>query len=141
MREHDDLAKRLKLVPSVPGIGERTALALILRMPELGDISREQAAALAGLAPFVQQSGRWAGQAHIAGGRSRLRRSLHAAALPAAFRWNPALKTLYERHVKRGKAHTEPSSPAPESSSSSPTPSSPAAPPGPTGQCLMVATA
>lgn len=106
VHEHADLAKRLKLVLSVPGIGERTALALILRMPELGDISREQAAALAGLAPFVQQSGHWAGQAHIAGGRSRLRRSLYAAALPAAFRWNPALKTLYERLVKRGKAHT-----------------------------------
>jgi transposase len=106
VRDHADLAKRLKLVLSVPGIGERTGLALILRMPELGHITREQAAALAGLAPFVQQSGRWAGQAHIAGGRHRLRRSLYAAALAAAFRWNPALKTLYERLTQRGKAHT-----------------------------------
>lgn len=106
VRDHADLARRFKLVLSVPGIGERTALALILRMPELGTLSREQAAALAGLAPFVQQSGRWVGQAHIAGGRSRLRRSLYAAALPAAFRWNPALKAFYRRLVERGKAHT-----------------------------------
>lgn len=106
VRSHADLGKRLKLVLSVPGIGERTALALILRMPELGQISREQAAALAGLAPFTQQSGRWSGQAHIAGGRKRLRRSLYAASLAATFRWNPALKALYARLTQRGKAHT-----------------------------------
>src|SRR5213079_1772661 len=45
LREHRDLAHRLDLVLSVPGIGERTALALIIRMPELGRISREEAAA------------------------------------------------------------------------------------------------
>ena len=106
LRGHADLARRFDLVLSVPGIGERTALALVLRMPELGEVSREQAAALAGLAPFVRQSGRWAGETHIAGGRSRLRRSLYAAALPAAFRWNPALKALYRRLVERGKPHT-----------------------------------
>jgi transposase len=47
LRDHADLARRFVLVLSVPGIGERTALALILRMPELGQVSREQAAALA----------------------------------------------------------------------------------------------
>src|SRR5205823_6889612 len=51
LRGHDDLAVRLDLVLSIPGIGERTALALIIRMPELGQISREESA-LAGLAPF-----------------------------------------------------------------------------------------
>lgn len=51
-------------------------------------------------------SGRWKGESHIAGGRSRLRRSLYAAALPAAFRWNKALKALYRRLVERGKVHT-----------------------------------
>ena len=105
LRAHDDLARRLDLVLSVPGIGERTALALIIRMPELGRISREQAAALAGLAPFDDDSGKYKGQRHIAGGRGRLRRSLYAAALPAAFRWNKALIELYARLTARGKAH------------------------------------
>jgi len=91
LRSHPDLAARLDLVLSIPGIGERTALALLIRMPELGRVSREQAAALAGLAPFDNDSGQRKGQRHIAGGRSRLRRSLFAAALPAAFRWNKAL--------------------------------------------------
>jgi transposase len=105
LRGHDDLAKRLELVLSIPGIGERTALALIIRMPELGQISREEAAALAGLAPFDDDSGKYKGQRHIAGGRGRLRRSLFAAALPAAFRWNKALIDLYARLIAKGKPH------------------------------------
>jgi transposase len=105
LRAHDDLGRRLDLVLSIPGIGERTALALIIRMPELGRISREEAAALAGLAPFDNDSGTHKGQRHIAGGRGRLRRSLYAAALPAAFRWNKALIDLYARLIARGKAH------------------------------------
>jgi transposase len=68
LRAHDDLAKRLELVLSIPGIGERTALALIVRMPELGRVSREEAAALAGLAPFDDDSGQHSGQRHIPGG-------------------------------------------------------------------------
>jgi transposase len=105
LRVHSDLARRLDLVLSVPGIGERTALSLIVRMPELGQVSREEAAALAGLAPFDDDSGKHKGQRHIAGGRGRLRRSLYAAALPAAFRWNKALVVLYARLTARGKAH------------------------------------
>jgi len=105
LRAHDALALRLDLVLSVPGIGERTAIALIVRMPELGRISREQAAALAGLAPFDDDSGKHKGQRHIIGGRARLRRSLFAAALPAAFRWNKALNALYARLTGSGKPH------------------------------------
>jgi transposase len=105
LRAYSDLARRFDLVLSIPGIGERTALAIIIRMPELGLISREEAAALAGLAPFDDDSGKHKGQRHIAGGRGRLRRSLFAAALPAAFRWNKALIALYARLTAKGKAH------------------------------------
>lgn len=106
LRAHDDLARRLDLVLSVPGIGARTAIALIVRMPELGKVGREQVAALAGLAPFDDDSGKHKGQRHIAGGRARLRRSLFAAALPAAFRWNKPLIAFYARLTGRGKPHT-----------------------------------
>jgi transposase len=105
LRAHSDLAIRFDLVLSIPGIGERTALALLIRMPELGKISREEAAALAGLAPFDDDSGKHKGQRHSAGGRGRLRRSLFAAALPEAFRWNKALIGLYARLVAGGKPH------------------------------------
>ena len=106
LRADDDLALRLDLVLSIPGIGERTAMALIIRMPELGRVSREEAASLAGLAPFDDDSGKHKGLRRIAGGRGRLRRSLFAAALPAAFRWNKALVALYARLTAAGKAHT-----------------------------------
>ena len=105
LSQSDALARRLELVQGVPGIGLRTALAIVVRLPELGRVSREEAAALAGLAPFDNDSGTHHGARRIAGGRARLRRSLYAAALPAAFRWNPALKALYERLIARGKTH------------------------------------
>lgn len=69
---HGDLARRLELVLSVPGIGPRTAIALIIRMPELGRLSRERIASLAGLAPFDDDSATRSGQRHIKDGRGRL---------------------------------------------------------------------
>ena len=105
LRVHADLSHRFDLVLSIDGIGERTTAALVVRMPELGQLSREEAASLAGLAPFVHQSGKYQGETHIGGGRARLRRSLYAAALAASFHWNAALKALYERLIARGKCH------------------------------------
>jgi transposase len=102
---HDDLARRRDLVLSIDGIGLRTALALIVRMPELGRLSREEAASLVGVAPYAQDSGRRHGERSIAGGRARLRRSLFAAALPAAFFHNARLTELYRRLTDAGKPH------------------------------------
>jgi transposase len=100
-----DLADRLALAQSVPGVGQRTAVTLIVLMPELGRLTREQAASLAGLAPFDDDSGKRSGARHIKGGRERVRTSLYAAALPAAFQWNPALVALYRRLKAKGKQH------------------------------------
>jgi transposase len=105
IREHRDLAERLDLILSVSGAGLPTALAILVRMPEIGNITREQAAALAGLAPYDDDSGQRAGGRHIQGGRERLRRALYTAALPASMRWNPQLKALYKRLIAAGKVH------------------------------------
>ena len=105
IRQHDDLAKRLDLILSVDGIGLRTAVAILARMPEIGRVTREQAAALVGFAPYDNDSADHVGQRHIAGGRKRLRGNLYAAALPASFRWNPQLKALYKRLIAKGKPH------------------------------------
>jgi transposase len=107
LRAHDDIARRLDLVLSIPGIGERTAVALIVGMPELGSLTREQAASLAGLAPFDDDSGQHAGDRHIAGGRARVRTALYAAALPASYRWSEALVGLRTRLAGRGKTHKQ----------------------------------
>jgi transposase len=100
---HDDLARRHDLLFSIDGIGERTALAMLIRLPELGHITREQAASLAGLAPFVHDSGMRKGERHILGGRDRLRRSVYAATIPAAFFHNHQLIAFYRRLVAAGK--------------------------------------
>ncbi len=105
IRGHKDLARRLELMLSVQGIGEPTALSLLIRMPELGSLSREKIAALAGLAPYDHDSGRFKGQRRIAGGRARVRKALYAAAFPAAQRWNPQLVALYKRLREKGKEH------------------------------------
>lgn len=102
-----DLAQRFELVVSIAGIGERTALTLLIAMPELGAMSREQAASLAGLAPFDRDSGKHKGRRMIAGGRTNVRTALYAAALPAAFKWNTALVALYQRLKAHGKSHKQ----------------------------------
>ncbi|ACL55900.1 IS110 family transposase [Methylobacterium nodulans] len=91
LRAEPDLAARLELVLSIPGLGARTAVTLLVSLPELGRLSRAQAASLAGLAPFDHSSGKHQGARRIAGGRAGVRTALYAAALPAAWRWNPAL--------------------------------------------------
>jgi transposase len=105
IEREDGLGPKLALIESVPGIAERTAIALLVRMPEIGTLSREQAAALAGLAPYDDDSATYTGVRHIAGGRGRLRKSLYAAALPAAFQWNPNLVALYQRLIAKNKSH------------------------------------
>jgi len=105
IRQHPDLAQRLDLINSVDGIGLPTAVTILVRMPEIGRITREQAAALAGLAPYDDDSGEMVGVRHIEGGRKRLRIALYCAALPASLRWNPQLIALYQRLIAAGKEH------------------------------------
>lgn len=105
MREHSDLAAKLDLIISVQGVAEKTAMAILIRMPEIGALSREKVAALAGLAPYDDDSGARTGQRHIKGGRARLRASLYAAAFAATFHWNAQLKSLYQRLRAKGKKH------------------------------------
>lgn len=90
------------LLSSVPGIGPVTARTLIADLPELGRLSPKQIAALAGLAPYTQQSGKWRGRAFTGGGRTSVRSVLFLAAM-AASRYNPVLKAFRERLRAAGK--------------------------------------
>lgn len=105
IRKYPDLAEKLALINSVDGIGLPTAVAILVRLPEIGRVTREQAVALAGLAPYDDDSGDQAGVRHIEGGRKRLRRALYTASLAASFRWNPQLIKLYQRLTAAGKEH------------------------------------
>lgn len=68
---------------SVHGVGPQTVRSLVAFMPELGRINRQQAAALAGLAPYNHESGKKKGKRMISGGRPAVRRALYLAALSA----------------------------------------------------------
>jgi transposase len=96
-REKEDL------LASVPGIGKVNSRTLLAEMPELGKLNNKQVAALAGLAPWIRQSGQWRGKSIIGGGRSVCRTVLFIAALSAT-RLNPDLKALSQRLLNAGKA-------------------------------------
>jgi transposase len=93
---------KYELLSSVPGVGPVLSVALLSDLPELGRLNRGEIAALAGVAPFNQDSGTLRGQRKIEGGRPRLRRVLYIATV-AAVRCNPVLKPFYLRLRAGGK--------------------------------------
>lgn len=91
-----------KLLQSIPGVGPIVSRTLLAEMPELGMLSRGQAASLAGLAPFNVDSGKMRGQRHIWGGRAGVRVALYQAALVAS-RYNPVIRKMYQRLISNGR--------------------------------------
>lgn len=96
------LAGQVQRLDDISGVGRITAVMVLATMPELGRLNRRQAAALAGLCPYNRDSGKWAGQRCISGGRTEVRRALYMAALSAS-RSNPLLKAFYQRLIAAGK--------------------------------------
>jgi transposase len=92
----------IKTLCSVQGVGPITAATLLATLPELGSLSRQQVAALAGVAPLNRDSGLFKGKRFIAAGRPKVRTALYMAALVAS-RFNPILKVLYLRLKAKGK--------------------------------------
>ena len=90
------------LLRSVKGVGEVTSRTLLALLPELGEVTNKQITSLAGLAPFVRQSGRWKGECHIGGGRASIRQVLYMATL-SAIRCNRVIRAFYQRLLARGK--------------------------------------
>lgn len=84
------------------GVGPVVAAAILAHMPELGTVSRTQAAALVGVAPFVCDSGKHKGKRRIYGGRVGLRSVIYMAAL-CAVRMNPIHKAFYKKLRAAGK--------------------------------------
>ena len=96
------LARKTKLMRSVKGVGIVTAATLLAFMPELGTLSKGEAARLAGLAPMNRDSGRLSGPRHVEAGRAAVRRTLYMAAL-VAMQTNANLRGFAEALKTRGK--------------------------------------
>jgi transposase len=95
--------EREALLRSVPGIGPVCTRTLLLDLPELGTLSRQQLATLVGVAPWNRDSGTLRGSRTIWGGRAHVRTALSMSTL-VAVRDNPVLKAFYERLHAKGKA-------------------------------------
>lgn len=97
-----EVAARHASLVSCKGVGNVTASVLVAELPELGSVSAEQIAALAGLAPYSRDSGTLKGKRCVSGGRKPVRNALYMAAL-SAVRFNPDVKRCFDRLTKAGK--------------------------------------
>lgn len=97
------LARKAKLLTSVPGVGPVATHTLLADLPELGALTRTEIASLVGAAPFDCDSGTQKGQRHIAGGREGVRRVLFMATM-SAVQHNPVLAAFHQRLKANGKA-------------------------------------
>lgn len=100
----DDWNQRLRLLASVPGVGQTSAAQLVAEMPELGRLGRRQIGALAGVAPLNRDSGTMRGRRSIFGGRASVRCTLYMAAFNAV-RCNTPLRAFAQRLRSAGKPY------------------------------------
>jgi len=103
IEQQSELKAKQEQLQTVSGIGQITANGLLAWLPELGQASHGQIAALVGVAPYHQESGQWQGKRRISGGRTPLRCLLYMATL-TAIRKNPKLNEFYNHLIQRGKA-------------------------------------
>lgn len=99
---NEQLKQRDQVLQACKGVGPHLSATLLAHLPELGTVNRQQIAALAGLAPYACESGRWKGKRCIYGGRAAVRSALYMATLSAA-RFDPVLKSFYQKLLKAGK--------------------------------------
>src|SRR5581483_1277089 len=102
MEQDQALKQRVECLDAIQGVGLRTAVLVLTHMPELGQMNRQQVAALAGLAPWTRESGTMKGKRCIGGGRPEVRVALYMASL-SVVKCNPILRDFYTRLVGNGK--------------------------------------
>ena len=98
-----ELRERREILMKIKGIGKTIAHVLLALMPELGTLTRREAAALAGLAPFARDSGTMRGYRRTGGGRSQVRSALFMAVLAALRAKESVIKDFYQRLRDAGK--------------------------------------
>lgn len=103
--ESDEAMRQQNLtMQGVCGIGETTAWSILAYLGEITSLGRNQLVALAGVAPYNQDSGKFKGKRRIQGGRAKVRKCLYMAAQSAAVH-NPHIKSYVEGLRARGKPY------------------------------------
>jgi transposase len=91
-----------EILQSTPGIGPTTSTTMLAALPELGSLNRHTIAALVGVAPMNQDSGKFRGRRAIQAGRYSVRNILFMATLVAT-KHNPVIRAFYQRLLAAGK--------------------------------------
>lgn len=94
--------RKIEIMGSVKGIGPVAISTFLAELPELGELNRAEIAKLVGVAPMNNDTGQRSGKRRTMGGRSYVRRVLYMATLVAT-RFNPQIKSFYQRLLARGK--------------------------------------
>jgi transposase len=105
LQQHTDLQTQEKLLRTVKSIGPVTAATLLADLPELGQLDRQEVAALVGVAPMNADTGKKRGYRKTKGGRPEVRRTLYMATL-TGIRYNPILNPTmnnYENVARKRK--------------------------------------
>lgn len=102
LAESETLAAAARVMQGCKGVGPVTTAVLLSELPELGRANRHQVAALAGLAPFANDSGTSSGRRSVRAGRRRVKRALYLASL-SAVRHHALLKVAYKELRAKGK--------------------------------------
>jgi transposase len=98
------LRSRADIIESVQGVGKVTAWTLLAYLSEIESLDRNRLVALAGIAPFNRDSGKFSGRRSIIGGRAKVRKCLYMAAHSAAS-CNPVIAAYVQRLRDRGKPY------------------------------------
>ena len=102
IKNSPEMHEKKEILKTIPGVGDKTANAILVELPELGTLNRTQISALAGVAPLNRDSGRYRGKRFIRGGRQHVRNALYMAIL-TAMRLNPKISTYYKHLQESGK--------------------------------------
>ena len=102
VEKSDAFRAKDEILQSIPGVGPQVSRTLLAHLPELGTGSRQNLAALVGLAPYNDDSGRESRARHIRGGRGKVRIGLYQAAV-VAIRYCAEMKAFYAQLKARGK--------------------------------------
>jgi transposase len=106
IEDDDEAGRKSRILDSVPGIAADGANQLVVELPELGKLNRQQIAKLVGVAPLVRSSGKFKGTPRISGGRGNVRSLLYMLAHNARLQCE-RFKSYFQHLLSRGKKHNQ----------------------------------
>lgn len=103
INKSEEMKRKVSLLCQYKGVGKTTAIQLIAHLPELGNAKKQSIAALAGVAPYANDSGSKSGyRTTKGGGRSLVKKALFLVAL-SAIRFNDEISTFFQMKREQGK--------------------------------------